>query len=212
MGLILGISGFTSKKILSYIVALSMAFLLTGCQKKIPNDVSSIESNLNPKSDIIVKNDYYKIYCGATEETRFFYYYDLFDMDGNLIKSECTYMNEPTISECSNNIIKISAQAGTGLSTKWSYYYNISSNLFSQIFYHVLAEKETVIAYFDGEQIVICNMFDVESFYKEIKLNNEISNSTDPIEEVVFSDNLDSVTVVYMSGNNFERTTETFLI
>ena len=55
-------------------------------------------------------------------------------------------------------------------------------------------------------------MFDVESFYKEIKLNNEISNSTDPIEEVVFSDNLDSVTVVYMSGNNFERTTETFLI
>lgn len=211
MALILSISDFINRKILLCMVVLTLTLLLTGCEKNF-SDVATLESDFSSESAIIAIDDYYRIYHGTKEETRFFYYYDLFDIGGNLIKSECTYMDEPNISEHSNNIIKVSTQTGTGQSTRWSYYYDVNTNLFSRVFYHVLAEKENVIAYFDGEQIILCDMFDAENFYKEIELNNVLSDSTDPIEEVFLSDNLDSVTVVYFTGNDFDRTTETFSI
>lgn len=167
-------------------------------------------------TDILVKRQnterYVKIYTGETQEDHFYYYYDLFDKSGALVDHKCTYMDEPDASMPSDDIIKISVQAGTGLSTRWTYYYDLSSNMFSPTFYHVLAEKENMVAFYNGKKIVVTDMFDEGKIIKEIDLKQAVSDITDPIESVTFSDDLSQIYVTYLSGTELETISETVLL
>lgn len=211
MALIAGILDFINKTKLLCIFSLCV-LLLTGCGKAAPVPAPSDDgigskpplSNSSDASETSDLNKYYKIYRGETEETRFFFYYDLYDSAGSLIESQCTYMSEPNISEISPDTLKISAQAGTGQSTRWSYYYNVVSNRLSSTFYYVLTEKEQTVAYFDGKQVIVCDAFDPDRYYKNIQLSNIMPNSIDPVVTAKFSDDLSELTVVYYSDSGEE--------
>ena len=88
----------------------------------------------------------------------------------------------------------------------------MSSNMFSPTFYHVLAEKENMVAFYNGKKIVVTDMFDEGKIIKEIDLKQAVSDITDPIERVTFSDDLSHINVTYLSGTELEKISETILL
>ncbi len=196
------------KKIL---VLMLLLLLLVGCSEK------SDKSSVLVDSDKVTSNDsanfensekYFKIYTGNTSEDHFSFYYDLYGKQGEKVKHECTYMNEPDIEMLTKYIIKVSVQSGTGLSTRRTYYYDLDKNKFSKTFYYVLGEKESYVAFFDGKKIIISDMFEENRALKEIQLKEKLVNSTDPVESVVFSDDLSEIDVTYFSSDKSEKISE----
>lgn len=194
-----------------FVLFIIVVVFLAGCSEKSDN------SSVLVGSDKVVSNDsanfensekYFKIYTGNTSEDHFSFYYDLYDKQGKKVKHECTYMNEPDIEMLTKNIIKVSVQSGTGLSTRWTYYYDLDKNKFSKTFYYVLGEKESYVASFDGKNIIISDIFEENRALKEIHLKEKLVNSTDPIESVAFSDDLSEINVTYFSSEKSEKISE----
>ena len=169
---------------------------LLKCYMEETQEVSTQEPFVREMSE----SPYYRIYQGATMEDRFYYYYDLFDADGNQVDHTCTYMADPQISEVSDHVLRISAQAGTGRGCIWFYYYDVNENRSSVPHDYPLAQKAPLVAYFDGKHVIVSDMFDPESYYKEIVLDNEFSNSIEPVLDAEFSEDLSHLMVLYESG------------
>ena len=156
----------------------------------------------------LFQNEHFKIYSGSTQEDHFFFYYDIFDLSGEVIKHVCTYRSQPEITEVGKHILKISVQAGTSRLTRNTYYYDTEKNVFSPVYCYVLCETEELTAYFQINKIIVRGIFDDE-YYEEIELEKELSVSTEPILNAAFFDNSSSITVTYFSGDNYDRITET---
>ena len=156
------------------------------------------------------ETNYAKIYTGNNAEDHFYFYYDLFDKSGNLIKHECTYMNEPEISMISDDVLKISVQAGTGIEALQTYYYNLSTNEFSPVYCYVLCEKDSTVAYYSEKKIIVTEIFNSESLIKEIVPEKELSDIAEPVVSASFSDDLSKIEITYLFGTESKKITETF--
>lgn len=184
---------------------------LAGEEHKTVNEIVGLNQVevLNEKSnELPIEQPYYRIYQGSTMEDHFYYYYDLFDADGNQVDHTCTYMAEPQISEVSDHVLRISAQAGTGRGCIWFYYYDVNENRSSVPHDYPLAQKAPLVAYFDGKHVIVSDMFDPESYYKEIVLDNEFSNSIEPVLDAEFSEDLSHLIVLYESGEEYREVRE----
>ncbi len=213
MVLMHGISDFINKGICLMAVCL-ITIVFNGCsdgsdinQDIKTNDILNTETDSNVTKNIS-ENEYYKIYTGQNEDDRYLFYYDLYNKDKDLIKSECTYMNQPDIILLDNSIIKISVQNGTGLDTQWTYYYDINTEMFSPIYYHVLEESQRYVSYFENSKVIVCDMFSEGLYKKEIHLTNELSATTEPIKNVYFSEDMKTIEITYYTKNDFNEITE----
>lgn len=191
MVLIHGILDFINDKILCLFFCMMICILLVGCK-------GTQEMSENVNSD----QRYYHIYHGENDDDRWNYYYDLFDLDGNVIKHECTYMNEPKIEMIDTDILKITVQAGTGRWTTYSYYYDISNNTLSPVYYYPLGEKSHLAAFLSDGRINICEMFQKQVCYKQIVIPEELQQFEEPVDSVLFSEDLKQVTIVYTTGES----------
>lgn len=217
MELIHGNSDFLNKKMKLFSFVL-IGCILSGCGRDLQTLQSqeieeSVEETLEvstqePFVREMSESPYYRIYLGSTMEDRFYYYYDLFDADGNQVDHTCTYMAEPQISEVSDHVLRISAQAGTGRGCIWFYYYDVNENRSSVPHDYPLAQKAPLVAYFDGKHVIVSDMFDPESYYKEIVLDNEFSNSIEPVLDAEFSEDLSHLIVLYESGEEYREVRE----
>ena len=191
--------------------------LLAGCRQSQNTNASShdsVSADASVSSEKIQteQTEFYRIYNGDTSEDRWYYYYDLFDSNGNTVRHECTYMNEPRISHISDDVIKVSAQTGTGRSTQWTYFYNSSDHLFSPTFQYVLDESSDLVAFFDGKKIIVRDIFDDHKFYRELELREQLADTTDPIVNAVFSEDNTCLTVTYQTNSEKIQMTTTFLL
>lgn len=191
---------FTPRSLI--VLCILTAITVSGCMR---DDAAENKKIPNESSD----NELFRIYTGDTEEDHFNYYYDIFDLSGNVIKHECTYMEEPEITVVDGNILKISVQAGTGKSTVCTYYCDVENNTVSPTYYYVLCESAELVAYFNEGKVIVSGMFDNEEYYKEIRPGKELAASADPIVSAEFSDDLSSITVTYLHGDNSDEITET---
>lgn len=225
MELIDNISDFINKKTIkalcAWLIIISIFLALNGCSQKQHSysnnsqdiSISSIDSSVsnselsNAQTDD--QNQYYRVYNGEGIEDRGYYYYELFDKSGNTIKRECTHMNEPHVSMISDDVVKVWVQTGTGMATRWAYYYNVKTGAISKSHLYPLTEKSNFIAYFSESKVIVCDMFDDQVYYKEIRLEKELSDSYEPVEAAIFSDDLKQITITYLYGHDFQETSET---
>lgn len=122
------------RKLLLVLIILTICF--SSCSKKY-DDSAEISSEMNlTKSleymdgkQVIAENTYYKVMFENAN-----YYYEIYNRSGAVVDSR-HLSHEPHICEVSNNLIKISAQTGTGGSTQWSYYYDVENDSCSKTFY-----------------------------------------------------------------------------
>lgn len=155
---------------------------------------------------VIEDNKHFKI-------TKFnnMYYYDIFDEDNIIVKSDGPFNKQPKISMIDDHLLKFTLQAGTGLSTQWGYFYDINMDVFSRTFYGIYDVYNEKVAYRVADGIVIRNIFDKTSYYKEImSFKSPIATSTEPFVEVRFLNDGKSIKIIYLTGQDFQRVTEYF--
>lgn len=182
---------------------------LCGC-----SEVKTDEENTEPvsqtetvsyESEIIDESDYYKVIYNGN----FTYSYEIFDKSGNVILSDDSEKRTPHIDMLDENTVKLMIQRGTGIATRFTTYCNIENGTISAEFCSVLNEynENTVyVQYRDSEHyVVIQNIFDKNEFYKEFKIS-DASHCADPFTKAEISEDGKTLTVTYLTGENYEET------
>lgn len=196
------------------ILILCMIFLFVGCSDN--NDYGTILSEEMTESlttetsgkryDIIVEEQYYRV-----KRSNGAYSYEILDGDGNIIRTDGSYTKEPHISMLNDSVVKVSYQAGTGLSTRWIFYYDTVNDEFSPEYYSVLGEFNGNVVYISSSSVIISDIFDKTKYYKEInKFKHPLAETVDPFISAEIDDMGDLIKITYLTGNDFEEATEYF--
>ncbi len=182
-----------------FLVSLLFIFLLTFTVSCTKND---------SKINVIESTQYYKI---IQEESNSNYKYQIFDKDKNEVKTE-TLSRCPKISVIDNSIIKVTVQAGTGLSTQWGYFYDIQNDKFSEIYYCIYDQSNGKVVFGDYKKVVVTDMFDKNNYYLEISNFKEKlpDNVVEPIISAEFLENGNKLKVTHYVGTDYNETEEIF--
>lgn len=148
-----------------------------------------------------------------TQQANKTYSYEIIDYKGKILDYEDNLMREPKRQKVSTDVVGISIQAGTGLSTNYAKYYDLENSKISKTFYHVLVAKDGYVVcadYRDGEHyIVVQDIFDKEQYYQEYKLENVSPVAADFVVDIYFNTK-GNVNITYLSGD--DRTEKIFTI
>ncbi len=143
------------------------------------------------------------------------YSYEITDYKGRILDYEDNLTREPKRQNVSTDVVGISVQTGTGLSTNYATYFDLETSKISETFYYVLTAKDGYVVYGDyrdGEHfIVIQDIFDKEQYYKEYKLENVSPVAADFVVEGYFNTK-GNVNITYLSGEDYTETNYTIVI
>ena len=119
------------------------------------------------------------------------YSYEITDYKGRILDYKDNLTREPKRQIVSTDVVGISVQTGTGLSTNYATYFDLENSKISETFYYVLTAKDGYVVYGDyrdGEHfIVVQDIFDKEQYYKEYKLENVSPVAADFVVEGYFN-------------------------
>lgn len=170
------------------------------CENIIPDE--TIEN-----TQIIDENEYYKVM-----ESDNLYYYEIYDENNNIVKSDGPLNREPHLSMSDEHTVKFTLQAGTGISTQWGFYYDTENDRFSDTFYSIFDEYNGRMIFRDREKIIVRDIFDKSKYYYEIdsdSYTNPLLQSSEPFSKVQFVNNGESIEITYLS-NDYHEVTEVF--
>lgn len=157
-------------------------------------------------AQIVDENEYFKIMLSDN-----LYYCEIYDENNNIVKSDGPFNRLPKISISDDNFVKLTVQAGTGISTQWGYYYDIKKDCFSRIFYSIFDEYNDRMIFRDKNKIIVRDIFDKTEYYYEIdSLKNSLSQSSEPFRKVQFVNDGESIEITYLTGNDYHEVTEVF--
>lgn len=115
---------------------------------------------------------------------------------------------KPKVNVINKDLLSISVQTGTGISTRWTIYCNVNSGKVSDTYYSVLGEyaENTVFANYNNgkHSVVIQDIFNQQQYYKE-QILEDASKVTDPVIDFEKLDD-DKIKIVYLKGDNFLET------
>lgn len=191
------------KKYLCILVCILICFISACSPYKDVVESSEKETIMDRFEDreIIDSGKYYRIYSYKKSITKV--YYNIYNSKGEIVLSETT--DRPLIIEMLNNdIVDIKIDMGTGITIHR--YYDVEENVFSQDFQYVLSNFNELVAYidvqkenpFENRKVIVQNIFDRDSFYKEFQL--DFSNIDTPVIDASFSNDGSSLNIVYLSG------------
>jgi len=162
----------------------------------------------NPK--IVEESKYYRIYEGDNNYSL----HMIFDKNGNVVKAE-KYKRTPNIVVLNDKIIRVSLQAGTGIETRWTYYYDIEKDIFSDVFYGVFQQYDSRIVYTAGYRadskpcIVVRDIFD-NTDLQTFENFDRIPEAVVPLFiEAEFIDDGHKISVTYLN-ESYEKITIVF--
>ena len=196
------------------ILILCVIFLFVGCSdnKDFGSSLSEemTESLITETSEkgyeIVADEQYFRV-----KRSDGAYSYEILDNDGNIVRTDGSYTKEPYISMLDDSVVKVSYQAGTGLSTRWTFYYDTVSNEFSPVYYSAFGESGENVVYRNGSSIIISNIFDETKYYKEInKFKYLLSETVEPFISAEIDESESMIKISYLTGDDFEKVTEYF--
>lgn len=198
-----------------FIMLLTVLLLFTGCTDNAdsviapsvqPETDEIVNSNVSDGTEIIEESTYYKI-----TKNNGLYHYDIYDKNNNIVRSEGDLTKEPCILMVEDYLIRITTQAGTGIGTQSGYYYDVESNVFSQIYQSIFDQCDGLVACATHEKVIIRDIFDDDGYYLELaEFSNTFSQVAFPFVNVEFVDDGLCVCVEYFSGEDFEKVSEVF--
>lgn len=143
------------------------------------------------------------------------YSYKVTDYKDRILDYEDNLTREPKRLCVNTDVVGISIQAGTGLSTNYAKFFNLESSKISETFYYVIDAKDDYVVYADyrnGEHIIIVqDIFDKEQYYKEYKLENVSPVTADFIVKGGFNKK-GNINITYLSGNEYTETDYTIVM
>ncbi len=167
---------------------------------------NNISDETMKNAQIVDENEYFKIMLSDN-----LYYCEIYDENNNIVKSDGPFNKLPKISISDDNLVKLTVQAGTGISTQWGYYYDIKKDCFSRIFYSIFDEYNDRMIFRDKNKIIVRDIFDKTEYYYEIdSFKNSLSQSSEPFRKVLFVNDGESIEITYLTGNDYHEVTEVF--
>lgn len=143
------------------------------------------------------------------------YSYEITDYKGRILDYKDNLTRKPKRQKVSTDVVGISIQTGTGLSTNYAKYYDLENSKISEIFYYVLTAKDGYVVYADYRDdehyIVVQDIFDKEQYHKEYKLENVSPVAADFVVDGYFNTK-GNVIITYLSGEDYTETNYTIVI
>lgn len=203
------------RKILS--VTLVFLLVLSGCSKN--NNTEQTTTTPIDDGDIVISDtdettdvieivedeEYYKITrCG------FMFSYSLYDKDKNVVKTVENIGRYPRIEMVDDMIVRVYIQAGTGITTRSTYYYDVENNRFSESYISVFDYCNGLLVHADHDKVIVRSAFD-NSFYQEFTdFSAPFSPVAFPFVDINFVEDGQSISVTYHSGDDYTEVTEIF--
>lgn len=193
---------YNSGRIKGLIIAFLIA--LTGCRGNMSEVAESGDPMPKPTS-------YYEIHWNDNQTCD----YRIYDRSGSVILADNEYPREPHIEAVKESVIRVWAQAGTGLSTRWTRYCDIVNGKVSDAFLYVLCddgEKAVFVNDKDGQYfVVVQDIFDRRKYSQEIRLDTgELPTTVDPVLKAEFSLEGKRLTVTYLRGPDPRETVTSY--
>lgn len=194
--------------LLPIILLILIIFSSCGLSNTAVDDTSELlnitGTDYSSECEVILKEDeYYKVYRKGYE-----FHYFLYACNGNVIKEDTSF-REPNISMISSKIGKLEISSGTGRGSLGTMYFDIELCKVSSCFYYVVAQNEQYVAFFNGVNIVVQDIFNDNAYKENIILSNNLAKVEEPVISAEFSNNAKSLIIEYVADNNLESISET---
>lgn len=151
-----------------------------------------------------------ELYYLITEENGLFSY-TIYDKEKNVVRTEENLTKEPQICMVCDDVISVTEQAGTGIATSSTYYYDVENDRFSSIYQGVFDQCDDLVMYATYDRVIIRDIFNDNGYYQEIsEFRSPFSPVAFPFTEAGFVDDISSVRITYLSGTKYEEVTELF--
>lgn len=171
----------------------------------------SVHEEITGYEEILEDSTYYKVSLINSQ-----YYCSFYNKNHQVVRVDGPFSEIPHLVVTDNGnsiIVRLTLQAGTGVGTQYGYFYDVEKTLFSEVFQSILDQSENLVAYIDKEKVVVRDIFDKTKYDKEISdFRDPFSNVAQPITNASFSEDSKTITVTYLTGDNFREVSETFEI
>ena len=127
--------------------------------------------------------------------------------DHALLRTE-TSPRCPQVEVLPGGYIRYTVQAGTGIGTRWGFYFDGGKGVFSDNFVGIADEKDGLAVCCGGSGITVRSIFD-DSFCAAVTaFSHELSPAADPFLSAAFADEEGYLDVSYYSGADYSVVTE----
>lgn len=195
--------------ILLIAAAVLIYFMLQGTGGKHPQNGSVADDTMGNKqygAAVLEKTPYYEIIQKDN-----LYFCNFYDESHSVVKEEGPMTRPPKVLEVEEGVFRLTVYAGTGIGTQWGYYYNAKIGVFSRAFQSIFDQCDGLVAYADGEKVIVQSIFDTDDYYKEIdNFSNDFSGTAEPFVEVKFINSCDAISITYYSGADYQKINEVF--
>ncbi len=144
----------------------------------------------------------------------FTYTYEIRDAKGTMLLYESQCEREPHIEMLSENLLKCMIQFGTGISTQITFYVNVETGVISEDFISVFDEYNGRTAYHlyqnSKHYMIVRDIFDKDAYYKEFEIKDDIFAIADAVVSAEFSENGKTLDIVYLAGEDYDKTEMSF--
>lgn len=209
------------KKIIVTLCVIILVISAAGCESITPNPTEpatevystvAAPTEATQSATLIESTNIYDIY-----KIGFNYNYRIFNKKGDIKLERENETRCPYFTMLTDSLLEVKCQTGTGQSTNWAYYYDYEKDIISETYSYVLSSTNTLVAHINlninGKPILIIqSIFPTGSYYLEIsEFEKPLSTPcTDPIQYVTFCNDSKSIEVVYLSGEDYKKATQTF--
>ncbi len=136
------------------------------------------------------------------------YSYYLYNEDGSVAEEVTDCTQKPEISVTDSLLVKVTLG-------RESYYYDLTNQIFSEVFNDAYDELGTLLVKAEGRKIVVCDIFDKNALYKEFEdfdggLTWATTGDETPFEGAEFIQDGASVRVNYISAEKNARYSQCF--
>ena len=168
----------------------------------VENSGITIDDLKNPQ--VIEDTKFYKILQGEGN----FYYYYILDGQNEVVDEMGFYRKAPQLSLV-DEIVKVYIQLGTGAGTIRTRYYDTKEGLLSEWFYSVYDEDNRLLVYSDHNKLIVQNIFDKSSYYREFQnFSKKLLETGEPFTNVSFVNDGTELKVTYIT-TDLNEVTET---
>ena len=183
--------------------------LLTGCTQDDISNVATTSGETTPsdaETNALVDESYYRIW----EEDGLFSF-AIYDKEKNVVQLSEKRTKQPDITMISDNILCVTEQAGTGIATCSTYYYDVENNRLSDVYQAVLNQANGLVVYAEYNKIIICDIFGDNEFHQEIiDFSEPFSHAAFPFVGAELVDNATAICVTYLAGEEYTEISEIF--
>lgn len=137
------------------------------------------------------------------------YTVQLYDGAGNAVWSFGPDAREPQVVREEDDLWSVSVQAGTGIGTRWTVYYDAAADLLSDSRYAVFDRQDRLIVCAALDTLIIMDIFDGRILCRLENFAEPLAPTIDPFLSAAFTDDGKAVSVTYLAGEDYHEVTET---